>query len=77
VRGHRGHPKNEYANDLAIRAAETQETSAGTVDSGFAEWLAAKHKRGLFSEYDPDAAFEEIERRLAKGNVYPIAESRD
>ena len=22
VRGHRGHPKNEYANDLAVRAAE-------------------------------------------------------
>ena len=29
VRGHNGHPKNEYANDLAVRAAKAQETSAG------------------------------------------------
>src|SRR5262249_46166379 len=42
VRGHRGHPKNEYANDLAIRAAQSQEASAGAVDSEFQQWLATK-----------------------------------
>ena len=29
VRGHRGHPKNEYANDLAVKAAKEQITSQG------------------------------------------------
>jgi ribonuclease HI len=39
VRGHAGHPQNEYANYLAMRAAETQETSGGIVESGFDAWL--------------------------------------
>ncbi len=39
VRGHAGHPKNEYANFLAIRAAERQNRSPGLVDSGFVDWL--------------------------------------
>ena len=76
VRGHRGHPKNEYANDLAVRAAERQETSAGAIDSGFARRLVTKQSRGLFSGYDPDAAFAELERRLAAGELLPVAESR-
>jgi ribonuclease HI len=76
VRGHRGHPKNEYANDVAVRAAERQETSAGAVESGFAEWLAAKQARGVFAGYDADAAFTALERRLAAGEVLPVAESR-
>ena len=76
VRGHRGHPKNEYANDVAVRAAERQETSAGAVESGFPEWLAAKQARGLFAAYDADATFTALERRLAAGEVLPVAESR-
>jgi ribonuclease HI len=76
VRGHRGHPKNEYANDLAVGAAEHQETSAGAVESGFVPWLTAKQARGLFAGYDPDAAFTEIERRLAADERFPVAESR-
>jgi ribonuclease HI len=39
VRGHRGHPQNEYANHLAMRAAATQDASAGLVPSGFEAWL--------------------------------------
>ena len=39
VRGHAGHPKNEYANFLAVRAAESQEESGGLVASGFEAWL--------------------------------------
>ena len=39
VRGHAGHPRNEYANDLAVRAAREQDASNGLVPSGFEEWL--------------------------------------
>jgi ribonuclease HI len=39
VRGHAGHPKNEYANELATRAAAGQLDSGGLVPSGFADWL--------------------------------------
>ena len=46
VRGHEGHPQNEYANDLAVRAAREQTSSNGIVASGFDEWLAAERARG-------------------------------
>jgi ribonuclease HI len=39
VRGHDGHPRNEYVNDLAVRAANEQDSSDGLVESGFVEWL--------------------------------------
>ncbi len=71
VRGHQGHPKNEYANDLAVRAATEQVTSQGAVESGFPEWLATRQKRGQFAGYDPDAAFGELERRLLAGERIP------
>ncbi len=58
VRGHRGHPKNEYANDLAIAAAREQKTSAGIVESGFLDWLAARQAKGMFEGYDPDREFD-------------------
>jgi ribonuclease HI len=74
VRGHHGHPKNEYANDLAVGAARERKTAAGTVDSGFAEWLAGKQAKGKFVGYDPDAAFGALERRLAGGESFPLAD---
>lgn len=74
VRGHAGHPKNEYANDLAVGAARRQETSDGVVASGFLEWLADRQAQGKFSGYDPDAAFDAVAARLAAGNQIPIAE---
>lgn len=46
VRGHDSHPQNEYANDLAIRAARQQDRSDGHVESGFDAWLIAKRARG-------------------------------
>lgn len=46
VRGHDGHPQNEYANDLAVRAAREQINSDGGVPSGFDEWLTAKRAKG-------------------------------
>jgi ribonuclease HI len=76
VRGHRGHPKNEYANDLAVGAAERQQTLSGAVASGFGSWLETKQARGLFEGYDPDAAFTALERRLAAGETFPVADER-
>jgi len=39
VRGHTGHPRNEYANYLATRAAKELTASTGLVASGFVVWL--------------------------------------
>ena len=59
VRGHAGHPKNEYANFLATRAAERQERSNGLVASGFDAWLKAQQARGVYTTYDPDRELDE------------------
>jgi ribonuclease HI len=72
VRGHRGHPKNEYANDLAVLAARDQRASAGLGDSGYYEWLAGKMARGLFVDYDRDADFAALERKLLAGAAVPL-----
>lgn len=54
VKGHAGHPKNEYVNFLAIRAAEEQDSSGGFRDSGFAEWLEKEREiRGRYRDTDP------------------------
>jgi ribonuclease HI len=74
VRGHHGHPKNEYADQLAVSAARELKTSPGIVESGFDEWLEAKQVRGLFQGYDADAEFERLERRVADGELFPLAE---
>lgn len=60
VRGHADHPKNEYANHLAIGTARSGVDHAGLVESGFDEWLSLQMDRGLFLDYldlPPDAAF--------------------
>lgn len=49
VRGHAGHPHNEYANDLAIRAAKKQDRSDGLVVSDFEKWLEVQ--RDKWSRY--------------------------
>lgn len=74
VRGHAGHPKNEYANDIAVRAAREQATSAGAIESRLPEWLAAKQAKGKFPGYDPDTDFEAIVQRLAAVTEFPLAE---
>lgn len=50
VRGHAGHPQNEYANHLATRAAAEQSTSGGAVPSQFEEWYEAHHGRGVTAQ---------------------------
>jgi ribonuclease HI len=55
VRGHRGHPQNEYANHLATRAAAAQNTSGGLVPSEFDAWLAERASRARNpSDRSPD-----------------------
>lgn len=49
VRGHVGHPQNEYANHLAMCAARDQTSSHGAVPSGFDDWLAQGRKMGRLS----------------------------
>jgi ribonuclease HI len=49
VRGHAGHPQNEYANHLATWAARAQTSSDGPVPSGFDEWLAGGREAGRLS----------------------------
>jgi ribonuclease HI len=44
VRGHAGHAQNEYANDVAVRAAKELTESHGLVVSGFDEWLAIRDR---------------------------------
>jgi ribonuclease HI len=58
VRGHAGHPQNEYANHLAMRAARDQTSSDGSVPSRFDEWLARRREAGRLSA-DP-AAFPDV-----------------
>jgi ribonuclease HI len=74
VRGHQGHPKNEYANDLAVAAAREAKSSDGAAESGFLAWLGRKQTKGKYVGYDPDVAFDALERRIAAGESFPLAE---
>jgi ribonuclease HI len=57
VRGHAGHPQNEYANDLAVQAATEQTGSGGFVESGFTGWLEEQREEAEryldFFEFQP------------------------
>ena len=73
VRGHAGHPKNEFANDKAVRAAKEQVTSDGVIEATFLEWLTAERAKGHYQSYDPDGSFAALERRVAAGETFPLA----
>ena len=47
------------------------------MDSEFPAWLSARQARGKSPDYDPDAAFTAIERRLAAGERFALAEAAD
>lgn len=51
VRGHSGHPQNEYVNFLATRAAAEQSNSGGLRQSEYDSWLA-KQKPGAVRSSD-------------------------
>ena len=46
VKGHNAQPQNEYANDLAMKAAKTLTQSGGFRESGFDAWLAIQRDKG-------------------------------
>ena len=52
VRGHAGHPQNEYANELAVRAAREQTDSGGLIESGWEEWLSKERERGRYLNFE-------------------------
>ncbi len=70
VRGHAGHPQNEYANMLAIRAAKKQTSSGGLVASGYTAWLEAERDRGRYLdvfEFQPPPAGERFHPTAVPG----------
>lgn len=68
VRGHVGHPKNEYADHLAVRAAGEGTGSNGLEPSGFLAWLGARQSKGQYAGYDPDTDYAHL-AGLAGGAV--------
>jgi ribonuclease HI len=58
VRGHAGHAQNEYANHLAVRAAQTRGNSGGLRESDFDAWLVAggASRRAMVPDPFPDPA---------------------
>jgi ribonuclease HI len=54
LRGHDGHPRNEYANFLATTAARERSSSGGLVPSGFDDWLAGQRERGRYLDFRED-----------------------
>jgi ribonuclease HI len=72
LRGHQRHPKNEYADWLAVRAAREQRSTDGAVQSEFDEWLAGAQEKGLYAGYHPDAGFAKLEQRMAAGEAIPL-----
>jgi ribonuclease HI len=56
IKGHAGHPQNEYANHLATRAAKEQTSSDGLVASSFVAWLdQQREKYDRYLQYDHTA----------------------
>lgn len=51
VRGHAGHPENEYVDFLATRAAQEQTASGGLVESDFQAWLDQARGKGRYTDY--------------------------
>ena len=69
VRGHAGHPQNEYANHLATRAAASQTASDGLVPSAFEPWLAEQGAKAR----QPLAPFPAADRFRAAPAVSGVA----
>jgi ribonuclease HI len=79
VRGHAGHPQNEYANHLATRAAAEQSQSGGLVESGYEGWLAAlRTRKGTLPTSDafPEAAAFRASRPLPHVPLPGVAAAR-
>ena len=70
VRGHAGHPQNEYANFLATRAAAEQSNSDGLRPSGYDEWLE-NNKGGKVKLKEP-APFPDLQSFRPTKRVWTI-----
>jgi ribonuclease HI len=55
VRGHAGHPQNEYADALATSAARELSRSDGLVPSRFEKWLEEERARNRYTHFDENA----------------------
>lgn len=64
VRGHHGHPKNEYVDYLAVRAARNQTSSDGLMPSDLTDWLQEHH--GRYNSHDPDRHFNDLAARYTR-----------
>lgn len=51
VKGHAGHPQNEYANHLAIQAASRQIRSDGLLPSRFEAWIAEEQEKERYLDF--------------------------
>lgn len=51
VRGHAGHPKNEYANHLAVGTARLGRSIDGLAPSGFESWIHAEQEAGRYADF--------------------------
>jgi ribonuclease HI len=71
VRGHAGHAQNEYANDLAVKAAGELSASDGLVESGFEDWLERKigARKPVNLEPFPDSAVFRPSRALPQAQA--------
>ena len=67
VKGHAGHPQNEYANFLATRAAAEQTASGGLVESGYEAWLEAEREKGRYIDFIEHAPPEHEFRASRRG----------
>jgi ribonuclease HI len=51
VRGHAGHPRNEFVDGLATSAARDQSNSGGLVPSSFEAWLEDEREEGRYLDF--------------------------
>jgi ribonuclease HI len=78
VKGHAGHPQNEYANDLAVAAARTLGSSEGARTSAFESWLESQRaKRRVIVEPAPFPSARPFmpARALPRVHASPIADA--
>jgi ribonuclease HI len=73
VRGHAGHPQNEYANDLAVDAAKTQSNSDGARTSEFDSWLEVQRTK---KRVKVDPAPFPVDKPFAPARALPRTASR-
>jgi len=68
VKGHAGHAQNEYANDLAVMAAERLDSSSGLAESGFDSWRQGRSAKKKGVNVDPFPA----ESSFVQSRTLPI-----